>query len=93
MLFTDFLEALGRVADLKSWPTPSEIAAFNESKDGDAYGVVEYFREVTVGGRRLEAYPDRPSQELTAPKTQPLSYKLECMLALAHEKAYALRLI
>ena len=92
ILFTDFMEALGRVADLKSFPTREEIAAFNEDDTNSNYGILDYLFDITVS-RKGDAYPDRQSQELSAPKTQPLAYKLECLLAVIGQRAFKKRLI
>lgn len=71
LTFTDFLEALCRVADASSMPTGEDMEAAGAS---NAY---EYFRHLEQEGRLI---PRRASSDFTVPPSRPLAEKLERLL-------------
>jgi len=75
LTFIDFLDALGRLSDLISPPTPEELETyFHETNRADTETLVwEYFREVPEAEAEERR---RPSSEFTVPKTRPLAVKL-----------------
>jgi len=72
LTFLDFLEALGRVADMVSPPPPEQLA--KEGGFSSDTPTADYY------ARSAETsiyFPDRPSASLFVPKTRPLDDKLE----------------
>ncbi|KAK3237286.1 hypothetical protein CYMTET_52626 [Cymbomonas tetramitiformis] len=73
--FTDFLEVLGHVADLQSFPTAEEIQAMG------CTDILDYtFRLRTLEGEYVP--PRRPSSEMMGIKTRPLAWKIGVLLEL-----------
>eukprot|EP00803_Ostreobium_quekettii_P010682 evm.model.scf_352.3 EVM.evm.TU.scf_352.3 scf_352:73256-77230(+) len=69
--FVDFLECLGRAADFISPPPVEEIIAAGFK---GPHPTADYFRAMSSDGVALHA--DRPSANMGAPKTRPLTDKL-----------------
>ncbi|KAK3240414.1 hypothetical protein CYMTET_49742 [Cymbomonas tetramitiformis] len=82
--FTDFLEAVARLADLISPPSPEDLAAyFHETNEQEtSFPTAEYYGTVP------ETYAidtARESAELGVPKTRPLHDKLEQIMEMVRE--------
>ncbi|KAG2438847.1 hypothetical protein HXX76_005387 [Chlamydomonas incerta] len=99
--FTDFLEALGRVADMKALPSASDLdlagydsvlewALDKERMEGgpDKSGQGGDGGDGGGGGATLDIFRPRPSAGFTAPKTRPLYVKLEMFLDLLFRRLY-----
>ncbi|KAG1675673.1 hypothetical protein FOA52_002382 [Chlamydomonas sp. UWO 241] len=74
--FIDFLEALGRVADMCNPPPVEELLADEKYGSSDT-PTAEYYKRA---GETHAYFADRPSAGLFSPKTRPLDEKLEQVL-------------
>ena len=75
LTLVDFLDALGRVAELVNLPIQREIEWLGHAN------VLKYHEAVRIGGEEDRA-PRRESAEFEKPKTRRLSYKTEMLLEL-----------
>ncbi|GAX86341.1 hypothetical protein CEUSTIGMA_g13753.t1, partial [Chlamydomonas eustigma] len=74
LTFLEFLEAVGRVADMVSPPTLEDLA---ESGCTSSTPTAEYYKR---GIEQVWYLPDRESANICAPKTRPLDQKIEQVL-------------
>ena len=75
LTFTDFLEALGRTAEMMCPPTLEELSVTGFTSSGTPY--FAYYSAMAADNWALQ---DRPSAGVAAPKTRPLHEKLKVVL-------------
>jgi len=88
LTFIDFLEALGRAADMKSLPNPEDLEAAGYSNILDWAFDKERLEGNPEGSEQSAIFRMRESGHLEAPKTRPLYVKVEQMLDLMFRKLY-----
>ena len=78
LTFVDFLEALGRCADMRSVPTDADLGAYGLQ----ASEIARYEHLLIEEGDTAKLDERRPSSEWGAPKTRPLAEKVFKLIAL-----------